>query len=67
MADYAFYADYPDAQLAQLEEIRLQYGLDSLEQALALILKSRIRKQVKTALNKSRALYLVGPGSMPCE
>ncbi|PUA16845.1 hypothetical protein [Glaciimonas sp. PCH181] len=70
MADYAFPAEYTDTQLAQLEAIRLQHGLDSLEQALTLVLKARIRKQVKVMTNKKRALYvvkpLIDPDAPPC-
>ena len=65
MADYEFHAELPDAQLMQLEKVRQQHGLDNLEQALAMVLKARIRKQVKIAMNKSRALYLVDPVVAP--
>lgn len=44
-----------------LERVRLQQGLESIEQAAEWLAKSRLRRQSKQITGRGRAIYLV-PG-----
>jgi hypothetical protein len=44
-----------------LERVREQQGLESIEQAAEWLLKSRLRRSVRSITGRGRALYLVVP------
>lgn len=48
-----------DADRDTLERVRLQQGLDTIEQAAEWLLKNRLRRAVRSTTGRGRALYLV--------
>jgi hypothetical protein len=48
-----------DEDHALLEKVRLNQGLDSVEQAAEWLIKTRLRRQVKEMTGRGRALVLV--------
>ncbi|PZP30459.1 MAG: hypothetical protein DI603_15155 [Roseateles depolymerans] len=42
-----------------LERVRAQQGLDTIEQAAEWLLKTRLRRAVRSTTGRGRALYLV--------
>ncbi|MDH0866470.1 hypothetical protein [Mitsuaria sp. GD03876] len=46
-----------------LERVRLQQGLDTLEQAAEWLIKSRLRRSVRSITGRGRALYVVPRGA----
>lgn len=55
-----------DDDRATLESVRQQQGLDTIEQAAEWLLKTRLRRAVRSTTGRGRALYLVPPkGARP--
>lgn len=50
-----------DEEREILEQVRLQQGLETIEQAAEWLAKSRLRRQSKQMTGRGRAIYLV-PG-----
>ncbi|MBR7777390.1 hypothetical protein [Undibacterium rugosum] len=48
-----------DEEHALLEKVRLQQGLETIEQTVEWLAKSRLRRQSKQMTGRGRALYLV--------
>ncbi len=49
-------------ELRMLEQVRLQQGLQTVEQAAEWLAKARLRRQAKRITGRGRALYPVGKG-----
>lgn len=51
-----------DAELEQLEQVRAQQGLESIEQAAEWLAKRGIRRGAQRITGRGRALHLAGRG-----
>lgn len=48
-----------DEDLALLEKVRVQYGLETISQAAELLAKQALRRTARKSNGRGRALYLV--------
>jgi len=53
---------FTDDELDMLEKIRVQQGLDTVQQAAEWLAKSRLRRQARQTTGRGRSLYLAGKG-----
>lgn len=52
---------YSDEEREVLEQVRLQQGLTSIDQAAEWLVKARLRQQTQKISGRPRALYPVSP------
>ena len=53
--------NFSERELAMLEQVRCQQGLDSIENTVEWLAKTRIRRGVQAITGQQRALYIIAP------
>lgn len=51
---------FTEEELAQLDRVRRQQGLDTIQQAAEWLAKTRLRRQARSITGRGRSLYLTG-------
>lgn len=51
---------FSEEELQQLEKVRQQQGLDTIQQAAEWLAKTRLRRQARSTTGRGRSLYLTG-------
>jgi hypothetical protein len=51
---------FTEEELAQLDRVRRQQGLDTVQQAAEWLAKTRLRRQARNMTGRGRSLYLTG-------